>query len=147
MATLSYNQLINVFQSIKDSHPQIKRFGNGVIEDVNTFGPNSGEFPILWVAPQSAELGTNSLIYKMRILVFDIDETDDSIRNEILSDTLLILNDVIQMLKNDDDRYSVLGAATATPFNQRFVDYCSGWFCDVDIETEINNTTCSIPTE
>lgn len=145
MATLTYNQLIQVFDDIATSHAQIQRSGNGVIEDVNTFAPDSGKFPILWVAPQQAELGNNSLIYKMRVLVFDIEKTDDSIRNEILSDCLLILNDVIQFLKNDDDRYSVVNSPIAIPFNQRFVDYCSGWYCDVDIEAEINNTTCQIP--
>lgn len=143
---ITYNQLIARFETLATNHIQIKRFGNGVIEDVNTFGPNSGEFPILWVSPQSAQLTENALIYKIRILVFDIDEENDSLRNELLSDTLLILNDIFQTLKNAYDDMSLISTATATPFNQRFVDYCTGWFIDVDIETAINNSLCIIPT-
>lgn len=144
--TITYNQLIARFETLANNHRQIKRFGNGVIEDVNTFGPNSGLFPILWVAPQSVQLTENALIYKMRILVFDIDEENDTLRNELLSDTLLILNDIFQTLKNGYDDITLISTATATPFNQRFVDYCTGWFIDVDIETAINNSLCLIPT-
>ena len=145
MAQVTYNQLIKAFETIGENHIQIKRFGNGVIEDVNTFSPDSNGFPILWVAPQSVELGENSMIYTIRILVFDIDESNDSLRNEILSDCLLIINDVIQLLKNDTDNYTVTNNPQAIPFNQKFVDYCTGWFADVNIETDILNTLCVIP--
>jgi len=145
MAT--FNQLIQKFQTLADQHLQIQRFGTGAIEDVNTFSPASGEFPVLWVIPQAARLSTNNLVYTMRILVFDIDETSDTNKNELYSDTLLILNDIFQQFKNGDDDYEVISDAIATPFNQRFVDYCTGWFCDVEISTDINNSLCIIPNE
>jgi len=145
MIPLTYNELLGVFETMATNHFQIKRFGSGVLEDINTFGPTSGEFPILWVVPQDVELGENSMIYRMRVLVFDIDDENDSHRTEILSDTLQILNDIVQEVKNDDERYSVIGAPSAIPFNQRFVDYCTGWFADVRIETAIMNSRCSVP--
>jgi hypothetical protein len=145
MQNITYNQLLAIFDEIGTNHYQINRTGNGVIEDVNTFGPTSNEFPILWVSPQSVNLGENALIYKVRVLVFDIDEEDDSHRTEILSDTLQILSDVIKSLKIDDDRYFVTNQPEAIPFNQRFVDYCTGWYADVEIETALNNNPCDIP--
>lgn len=144
---ITFNQLLKKFEDLADEHLQIKRFGDGPIEDVNTFSPSSGEFPVLWVVPQAARLGTNTLVYTMRILVFDINETDDSFRNEILSDTLQILNDIYQQFKDSDDNYEVNAELIATPFNQRFVDYCTGWFADIEITTDINNSLCIIPNE
>jgi hypothetical protein len=145
--SITFNQLIEKFEDLSNQHLQIKRFGSGPIEDVNTFSPSSGEFPVLWIVPQNVRLSENILTYIVRVLVFDINETDDSIRNEILSDTLLILNDIFQQLKNDDDNYEVSADLIATPFNQRFVDYCTGWFADIEIITDINNSLCIIPNE
>jgi hypothetical protein len=144
---ITFNQLIAKFEDLSNKHLQIKRFGTGPIEDVNTFSPSSGEFPVLWIVPQNARLSENTLTYIIRILVFDINETDDSHRDEILSDTLLILNDIFQQFKNDDDNYEVNADLFATPFNQKFVDYCTGWFADVEITTDINNSICIIPND
>jgi hypothetical protein len=145
--SITFNQLLLKFEALANDHLQIKRFGSGPIEDVNTFSPSSGDFPVLWVVPQAAKLGKNTLVYTMRILVFDIDETDDSNRDEILSDTLQILNDIFQQIMEDDDNYEVNTDLIATPFNQRFVDYCTGWFADIEITTDINNSLCIIPNE
>lgn len=154
MATTSYNQLIEVFRRISLRHSQIKRFGNGVIEDVNIFGDKTPEFPILWVVPQSVDLKQNVLIYKMRILVFDIDSTSDTYRVEILSDTLRILNDVIKLLKEEQEiyfnniligDYTIRQDSTAFPFVQMFTEYCSGWYSDIMIETNQDNSLCDIP--
>ena len=145
--SITFNQLLLKFEALANDHLQIKRFGSGPIEDINTFSPSSGDFPVLWVVPQAAKLGKNTLVYTMRILVFDIDETDDSNRDEILSDTLQILNDIFQQIMEDDDNYEVNTDLIATPFNQRFVDYCTGWFADIEITTDINNSLCIIPNE
>jgi len=145
--SITFNQLLLKFEALANDHLQIKRFGSGPIEDVNTFSPSSGDFPVLWVVPQAAKLGKNTLVYTMRILVFDIDETDDSNRDEILSDTLQILNDIFQQIMEDDDNYEVNTDLIATPFNQRFVDYCTGWYADIEITTDINNSLCIIPNE
>ena len=144
---ITLNELLKKFEDLSDQHLQIKRFGSGPIEDVNTFSPSSGEFPILWIVPQNVRLSENTLIYIIRVLIFDIDETSDLNRNEILSDTLLILNDIFQQFKNDDNNFEVNTDLIATPFNQRFVDYCTGWFADIEITTDINNSLCLIPNE
>lgn len=144
---ITFNQLLKKFEDLSNAHLQIKRFGTGALEDVNAFSPSSGAFPVLWVVPQSARLSENIITYTMRVLVFDIDETDDSITNELLSDTLLILNDIYQQFKNGDNNYEVSNDLICTPFNQKFVDYCTGWFADVEIITDINNSLCLIPNE
>ena len=144
---MTYNQIIDTFQSIANSHLQIHNFGDGLLEDINTIKENCGKFPVLWVIPQSAELGENGLNYKMRVLVFDIDETADTFRRNILSDTLQILNDVIKNFKNDSDDYYVGGVNTALPFTQNFADYVTGWYIDINIETGIDNNPCDNPEE
>lgn len=142
---MTYNEIIKDFKYIADNHKQIKRFGNGMIEDINTFTTQAEFLPVLWIVPQSVTLGTNAMVYTIRVLVFDMVESDDTNTDEVLSDTLSVLNDVVQLFKNNFDDYSVINEPQAIPFNQRFVDYCSGWYADVNIETNIMNSLCQIP--
>lgn len=142
---MTYNQIIDTFETIATNHPQIHNFGDGLLEDINTIKENGGKFPVLWVIPQTAVLGENGLKYVMRVLVFDIDETADTFRRNILSDTLSIINDVIKEFKNGDDDYYVGGDNTAFPFTQNFADYVTGWYIDLGIETGIDNNPCDVP--
>ena len=142
---LTYNEIIEVFRTVADNHLQINYFGHGMIEDVNTFQEEDDKFPVLWVVPQSTRFNDNSTVYRLRVLVFDIDKTSDDYRTEILSDTLQILGDVIKYLKNEDWDYALLNQQNCIPFVQKFVDYCAGWYSDIEIDTVSNNNPCNIP--
>lgn len=139
---ITYNTILKTFEDIATNHRQINNFGTGALEEVNTFS-NESKFPILWVIPQRVQLGGNSMIYTVRVLVFDISETDDSLDDEIYSDTVLILNDVMFILNTQDfwngDEASVINTPTAISFRQKFTDYCVGWYADFDIEVPTFN--------
>lgn len=140
---ITYNTILKTFNEIATNHKQINNFGNGTLDEVNTFS-NEGKFPVLWVVPQGVQLGTNSMIYTLRVMVFDISDTDDSLDEELLSDTILILNDVMVILNTQDfwngDEASVINVPRATPFRQKFTDYCVGWYADFDIEVPAFNS-------
>ncbi len=134
---ITYNTILKTFEDIADNHKQINNFGTGTLDEVNAFSKD-GKFPVLWVIPQRVQLGENAMIYTIRVMVFDISETDDSIDDEIYSDTILILNDIMFILNTqpfwNKDEASVTNIPVATPFRQKFVDYCAGWYADFDIE-------------
>ena len=139
---ITYNTILKTFEDISVNHKQINNFGTGSIDEVDTFS-NEGKFPVLWVIPQRVQLGENSMIYTMRVMVFDISETDDSLDDEIYSDTILILNDVMFILNTqpfwNKDEASVTNTPVATPFRQKFTSYCVGWYADFDIEVPTFN--------
>ena len=134
---ITYNTILKTFNEIADTHIGIQNFGNGAMEDINIFNKDD-KFPVLWVIPQRVTLGQNSMIYTIRVMVFDIAESDDSIDDELLSDTILILNDVMMILNStpfwNNEEASVVNTPSALPFRQKFVDYCIGWYADMDIE-------------
>ena len=141
--TYTYNQIINVFNDIADNNVYVKRFGSGEINDFEVFGPNTAEYPYLWVVPQGAIINENTINYTFRVMAFDIDNTDDSLQQEILSDTLRILIDVIKDFRYRTTNDLVLiGSPNCIPFTHRFVDYNSGWYADMVIETPLENNPC-----
>ena len=142
----SYNQIITDLEQVALANPFINRFGSGDISDIDSIIDNSQNFPICWVVPQTATVGINTLNYMFRILVFDIDNTDDSHQQDILSDTLRTLIDIIKVYTNENTEVDIETDNVCTPFTERFTEYCVGWFCDITIITNLDNNPCNIPT-
>jgi hypothetical protein len=141
----SYNQIITDLEQVAMANPFINRFGSGDISDIDSIIDNSQNFPICWVVPQTATVGTNTLNYMFRILVFDIDNTDDSHQQDILSDTLRTLIDIIKVYTNENTEVDIETDNVCTPFTERFTEYCVGWFCDITIITNLDNNPCNVP--
>ena len=140
------NQIIERFETIATDHLFIERFGFGELSDIDVAGPNDVDYPLMWVVPQGADFDEQTLIYTLRVIIMDIDDTDDSKRNEIMSDTLRTLIDVVKIFKNDDTYdWNITDMTNAVPFSQRFVDYTTGWFADVRIITDLDNNPCNFP--
>lgn len=160
---ITYNNILKKFEIIavglngQGGHSFIQRFGSGQITDIDAIVSNSALFPMLWIIPQSTTVEENTLSYTFRVMVFDIDSQDDSKQQEILSDTLRTLTDVIKVLRfgdayleqydlaNDIDEYNLELPVECFPFSQRFVDYVSGWYADIKIITEFDNSICDVP--
>ena len=142
--SLTWNQIVNEFKTIALSSPFVKRFGSGEITEVETTGPNAQDYPMCWIVPQQVEVGENDLVYVVRVLVFDIDNTDDSKQQEILSDTLRTLTDIIKKFRYENDAYNMSDRPVCLPFTHRFVDYNTGWYADLRIITEFDNSPCDI---
>jgi hypothetical protein len=141
----SYNQIITDLDQVAMANPFINRFGSGDISDIDSIIDNNQNFPICWVVPQNATAGINTLNYTFRILVFDIDNTDDSHQQDILSDTLRTLIDIVKVYVNENTEVDIEQDNICTPFSERFTEYCVGWYCDITIITNLDNNPCDIP--
>lgn len=138
--------LINEFKTIAEDHSFINRFGNGPISDIELTKGDSNLFPVLWVIPQGVILGENAFQWNLRVILFDIDRQDDSLRNSIMSDTLMTLNDVIVLFRDGmNGQYELTTEPIALPFEQKFTDYCVGWYADITIASESMNSLCKMP--
>lgn len=140
----TYNQIIQKLKDISMSNPFVKRFGAGEIQQLDTDSPNSTDFPMVWCVPQGVEIGQNTLNYRFRVMVFDIDAVSDAHQQEILSDTLRTLIDIIKVFRYDSgDDYTLSdNPLGATPFTHQLTEYVSGWYADLDIITELDNSPC-----
>jgi hypothetical protein len=139
------NQIISRLNVIANKHYFINRYGFGELSDIDVAGPEDVDYPLMWVVPQGADFDENTLTYVLRVIIMDIDDLDDSKRNEIMSDTLRTLIDVVKQFKTDDDyEWNIDETTNAIPFSQRFVDYTTGWYADIRIITDLDNNPCSI---
>lgn len=140
----SLNEIIKRLSDISEAHHFINRFGFGELSDVDVEGPESVLYPLMFCVPQQTTFNSQTLTYTIRVIIMDIDDIDDSKRDEVMSDTLRTLVDVVNTFKNDgNNEWDINDEVVCTPFSQRFVDYTTGWFADINIITELDRTVGS----
>jgi hypothetical protein len=93
---LTYNQVIKQLNDFADAHKQIKSFGNGNLWEVVQHDQLSNfNYPLMWINDQSATMGNGDFTWNFQVLVMDIVRKDESNENEVKSDCVQILIDLI----------------------------------------------------
>lgn len=144
---MTYNQSINLFRSIANSHYQIKSFGHGQLSEMEGEKEVDEVYPKLWVTPAETNIRENTTERTFDVLVFDLVHKDLSNRDDVLSDTEQILTDVIKIVKHNANEYTVVGDTTAQPFEERFGDDVTGWAASLTIESDLIEGTCDVPSD
>jgi hypothetical protein len=146
--TITYNQIIQLFSNLANAHKLIKAFNHGDVAEIESDLEINKHYPKIWVVPTSARIVGNTVQTTFNILCFDLVHKDESNETEVLSDTQLILFDVIKSIKHLSGNYfDVIGQTTLTPFTERFGEWVSGWNGILTVETDYNEQGCDIPIE
>ena len=142
----SYNTLINTLQQFAQHHLGVQRFKTSFFEQFDNFSTGDNNFPILYVVPQDVTMLEEVDSLFIRVYCVDILQKDRSNEQPILNDTLLILRDLINWIRQDATvNYNVLNNPRAIPVNNFLVDYTVGWYIDIELESESYGNDCVIP--
>jgi hypothetical protein len=142
------NNFRSLFNNIATAHKQINSFGFGELWEVEEYMNKDVTYPLLWVQPVNSTTGLQVQTRTFRFLVIDLvskQEEDNDYTTEVWSDTELILNDIIKILRMESDSYNVVGEPLLEPFKEEFSDWTSGWRSDIVIETDLNSNYCDVP--
>lgn len=145
IVTMTYNQIVDLLANIAVAHKQLKGFGAGELWEINGDPKNSGIYPELWLVPVNAVAKLNTIEHTVRLLVYDLVNKDETNENDVLSDALQILLDVVKVLRYESDNYTLLNEPTLEPFTERFDDEVSGWSAEFVIEVNFANNDCDMP--
>lgn len=148
---LTLNQIISKLETIATNHSQINHFGYGDLWEIlekNSDTPIN--YALMWVVIGNATKGSKDLSLSFTIIVADLVDKDEANELEVLSDTLLICNDIIAEVKAladtaSEDIYfdsNEDGTINLTPFTERFDDELSGWSFDINIRIPYANNAC-----
>lgn len=142
----SYNTLINTLQQFAQHHLGVQRFKTSFFEQFDNFSTGDNNFPILYVVPQDVTMLEEVDSLFIRVYCVDILQKDRSNEQFILNDTLLILRDLINWIRQDATvNYNVLNNPRAIPVNNFLVDFTTGWYVDIELESESYGNDCVIP--
>ena len=148
MNTESYNTIVEKLRFFADNHLAIQRFDTSFFEELPVFSTGDNNFPIMYATPSDVEFDALVDNFTFRIYCVDLLLEDRSNETEVLNQTLLILRDLFNWIKIEDNLgIDTSGTSTATPVNNFLMDYTTGWYLDITIEYSPETNTCSIPFE
>jgi len=143
----TYNNVINTLKCISLSHGLVHSVSSGDIDNIDTSG--AVKYPLVHIVPTSVNADTGTLTFNFNILAMDLVEPDESNEQEVLSDTLIILTEIISEFKNggkfrgDYDYLQEDNSFSLEPFTERFDNVVSGWNCNFNITIPYTYNACN----
>ena len=146
MARYTLHQTIDKIKAIANDHAQINSVGYGELSDVDA--TKGYTMPLCWVVEQPSNISGRILINSVMIIVMDLVHKDLSNALEVVSNTQQILTDIIAEMQSPENQalFEVgTDGVSLTPFQDRFDDEVSGWYCTLNIETSYLQDRCAVP--
>jgi len=143
---VTLKQILDELKTFVNGHYQLYTYGSGLISEIST---KNTEYPLLWVSAAPSRINGSEMILSLDIYVLDLEAQDKSNLEDILNETLLIGNDLINKyfetatIDNEYDLWSI-GTVTMEPFTFKFDDVLSGWRFELDLSID-NGNNCELP--
>lgn len=142
----SLNYLLKKISDIVATHTQINTFASGNRYDWSA--SSAILYPCLWAIPQGAntDIKGHKIDYRINVFMMDIELADGSNQIEILSDTILMLLDVVAKLENDSndpDEWELSSIGSFDPFTDTGLDTVSGHTCELVFSCFYAGDICS----
>ena len=161
---ITYKNIINDFSTIATNHFQINSFHSGLLDEVDIDKMDQNNFPILYVEPGTTTADTGMLTYNFNVFVMNKIKEDLSNREEVWSEMLQIMQDIIAEFKQNlslqrtggdsGKKYSYVPGEVVLetpinidPFSVRFANMLTGWSSTLSLEVNNPNSLCNAPIE
>jgi len=147
---VTYNNIITKLEEFANDHYQINEFNNGDLwECVQHDQFSSFNYPLLFVVDSSSSLEQGAINLGFDLLCMDLVDKDESNENEIKSDALQILLDVVaymEKLLNDEWYFlQIQKSSSLESFTERFDDELTGWKINITLKQPLTYNECQIP--
>lgn len=151
---MTLNQFIILFKDIAARHEQVNDFA--AVQDFNIDADNAPKYPILVVNPVSANLPRTEGGYTSFVTTFDLQVIDLVNKNnnndiDVLSDTMQILNDVVNEFNTHpyylDAGIDTIGDISFDPLRGVYDSDVDGWRVSMELETPNKLSFCGNPIE
>tara|TARA_R100000655_G_scaffold1600_4_gene6050 strand:- start:8436 stop:8936 length:501 start_codon:yes stop_codon:yes gene_type:complete len=142
-------QLYNLFRSIGREHFFIQTTTIGDIFEVDLVETT---YPLMHVSTNTATFSSGQIEHSFQVVVMDLVNKDENNEEEVLSDMLQVIGDVLSVLLNSDydtdytdfrHEIRIQENITCEPFTERFDNEVTGWTADINIVVAFDATACA----
>jgi len=143
---MTLNQIISEIQSASESHKQVNKF---IVGELDFTEENLKYYPLVWLVPNGFNFDTEGkkVVYNFMLMILDRHFESQTNMIEVLSDTALIMQDIITLCKRntyeDSVFFSVNGNAEAIMDNK--ADILAGYGVEINVEVPYSESYCDIP--
>jgi len=145
---LTYNQIIKILNDWATAHYQVNEFGNGDLwEAIEHDQMTDFKYPLMWVQDQPSNYSSGEVELIFRVYFMNLVNKDESNENEVLSDMLLLCNDLLAWWEKQEDYIQITPnrQTNINSFTEKFQDELAGWYIDLKLQIPIRYDKCSIP--
>ena len=151
---VSYNQVIKQLNDFATAHKQIQSFGVGQLWEVVQHDQLTNfNYPLMWVLDQAATMGDGDFTWNFQVIVMDIVRKDESNENEVKSDCVQILIDLVAYFEqlNSElnnvnwNQVQLVRSGSVEMFTERFEDELSGASVQLGLRFPQNYNYCEVP--
>ncbi len=143
---ITLNTIIDAFEDFSASHSQINTFS---ADQTYNFQSRTNIYPAVILVPASSTISDGKLKFVFQIFVLDKLNKDRSNTNEVLSDTSLIMADIIAEFDDNYDTYGFMlddPDISIDPIVEEFDDVLAGWVAtNFSIQIPYGRNDCVIP--
>ena len=138
-----------MFRNIGASHNQINTTTIGDIFEVDLVETT---YPLFHVSTSTTNFAQHTITYNFQLIVMDLVSKDESNEDDVLSDTLETIGDIISIVKNQTGTFELIPhfetevglspSVACEPFTERFDNEVSGWTANISIEVAFDASQC-----
>ena len=142
---LTLNQTIKLIKDIASSHFQINSIYFG---DVWEFlAQTDNVYPAMFYSLTGASISERNLDMNFSFFFLDRQLQDETNENDVLSDQLLIAQDILSMMKSPKFSWEMGTSATIEFFTENEKDYLAGVKMDLTITYPFLSDRCQVPSD
>lgn len=141
----TFKNILKDIEIFCENHNQVKDFSWGRMSNIST---KDHDFTMIFLQPTTSQIQGSLIILSYYMYVFDLVKQDESNLEDVMSDCLLIGNDVVAKFWDNEDEYEWTlneDVVSFEPFEAMFDDFTAGWIFSIDIQIKNNLNLCAIP--
>jgi|GEM_PF-1387812 hypothetical protein len=140
--SLTLNQIIKQIQGFGTSHPQLKTVLFGEFSD--KLDSDDILYPAMFFDLGAAAISQKQITYNLSLYILDrhLVETDAL---EVLSDTNLIMQDIVAEIRNNSNDWETGFNIPLTYYREYDPDFLAGVQADIQLTLDSLNNRCQIP--
>ena len=141
MSTL--NQIVQTIKGFGEIHSQLKTSSYG--EAIDVISKGDVKYPAMFFSINSASILLRQIEYSFSIYILDRQLVDAEDELEVHSDTTLIAQDIVALLRDNENTFTIGESVQMTYVVETNPDYLAGVLINVTISTSSLNDRCRIP--
>lgn len=141
---LTLNQTVKLIRDIAQSHNQINTVYFGDVWEFLAQADNV--YPAMFYSLTGSSISTRTLSLEFSLFFLDRQLQDESNETEVLSDQLLIAQDIYSMLRHPNFNWKLDENASIEFFTENEKDYLAGVRLDITMNYPMLTDRCQVPT-
>jgi hypothetical protein len=142
---MTLKEVRSLLNNLADDHKQINDFGWGDIWELGE--SQSITYPLMYCTIQNSNVTGKVFNLSLSILFCDLVFGDNKNEDDVISDQMLICQDIIAQLRSDTFEFTLGNSVNVNFFNERLSDLVAGVQANITLALPYVADRCAVPSD